>query len=116
VRRMEGDDGLALANPAPGYDGIGQTMNRAQYETTTPVTGILLVVPPPADTEEEDPAVIAELQEQIASLETRLGYCQGDCADAIQAGLDGARAATDDATRAPAYDAIQAGINSLRNT
>ena len=58
---------------------------------------------------EEDPAVIAELT-------SKLGYLQGDVADALQSALDSARWADLRLTKArrEAYDAMQAAINTLR--
>ncbi len=63
-----------------------------------------------------DDVAIEEDAVKIAELETRLGYCQGDVADALQAGLEGAVAATTPEAQAAAYEAIQSAINSLRNT
>jgi hypothetical protein len=43
-----------------------------------------------------------------------LGFVTVDVADALQRALDGARAADSDAARTPAYQALQAAINTLR--
>jgi hypothetical protein len=110
VRRVEEDGGLGLANPAPGYREIWNYLSQDQFEG--PLGPFALVV---IEVGEEDPVAIAELEAQNAELISKLGYLQGDVANGIQQGLDGAVAATDDAARAPAYDAIQAGINTLRN-
>ena len=58
---------------------------------------------------EEDPAVIAELT-------SKLGYLQGDVADALQSALNSARGADARPSKArrEAYDAMQAAINTLR--
>lgn len=65
-----------------------------------------------------DPALLEEAEDmgQIEDLTNKLGYLQGDVADALERGLDGAVNATTKAARKDAYDAIAAAIHSLRAT
>ncbi len=54
------------------------------------------------------------LPARIAELRNALGFVTGFVADRLQQALDGARAATSDAAWAPAHDALQAAVNTLR--
>jgi hypothetical protein len=93
-------DGLVqLANPAEQWMRVYQEMDPAEFDRLGPFSAVYV--------EPEDMAKIAEL-------ETRLGYCQGDVADALEKALEGARRARSGETRAAAFEALEAAINSLR--
>ena len=108
VRRPNPDGTLALANPAPNWQGVGDTMDRAEWDRFGPWSAVWInaegapaqpVPPVPAD----DPLVlrarIAELTAQLADKSARLdaevsrmGYLTGDVADALQAVVNTLRA------------------------
>ncbi|HXU82489.1 MAG TPA: GH25 family lysozyme [Polyangia bacterium] len=72
----------------------------------------------PLDLDAVDPALLEEAEDmgQIEDLTTRLGYLQGDVANALQNALEGAVVAKNKDERQAAYDAIQAAIDTLKNT
>lgn len=105
--RDSGQGVLLLSNPAPGYRGLYDTMTAAQFAAFGPWNACWIAVEARGDGEEESPEMIAELQ-------SLLGYLQGDVADALQAGVDGARAARTQRQREDAYAAIGAAIATLR--
>jgi hypothetical protein len=45
VRSLNADGTLALANPAPGYQGLGDTMSEAQFNQWAPWAGVWVTVP-----------------------------------------------------------------------
>ena len=75
---------------------------------------------PPAE-EGEDPAMIEDLQRQLAERDSTIGYLSGDVAAALEDALASARRADPGPSvsrrryelRQAAYDALQSGINTL---
>lgn len=51
VRGLNADGTLALANPAPGYQGLYDTMSEAQFDQWAPWAGVWIEVPNEEDTE-----------------------------------------------------------------
>lgn len=94
-------DTLLLANPADGWMGVGQTMNRQQFAAVGPFSMVRVThpdlapvpvppVPPPAPDPKDQR--IAELEAQVASLRadladrnSKLGYASVDVAGAVDA-------------------------------
>jgi hypothetical protein len=66
---------LLLANPAPGWHGVGQTMSRAQWNTQGPFSIVRLLHPdllgadpvPPEPPKPTDREVLAEVRRQLVS-------------------------------------------------
>ncbi len=100
--RDTADQVLILANPAPGYKGVGDTMTEAEFNAWAPWACVWIAV-------EE-----AEDDVDCSQYITTLGYLQGDVAAAIQSALDSARAATTKAARTAALDALQAALDTLK--
>ncbi len=95
-------ESLLLANPAPGYKGVGDTMTEAEFDKWAPWACVWIAV----EEAEDD----VDCSEYINTL----GYLQGDVATAIQDALDSARAATTKAARTAALDALQAALDTLK--
>ncbi len=93
---------LQLANPAPGYKGLGDTMTEAQFEYWAPWACIWVEVK-----EADDMTLVDDLVNTI-------GYLTGDVATAIQDALDSARAAPTKAARTAALDRLQAALDTLK--
>jgi hypothetical protein len=82
VRRYDPNQGLLLANPANGYGGIGQVINRQQWSSRGPwsamwieVVGAVPVEPGPTEPSvsvDELRGVIREYEGQVASLRSQL--------------------------------------------
>lgn len=72
------DEVLQLNNPAAGYRGLGNTMTRDEFNQWAPWACVWLDMPDQSQPEqpeqpaEEDPAVIAELEAQVAALKEQL--------------------------------------------
>ncbi len=103
VRGVNPHGDLLLANPADGHMGVRQEMTEGQFNQLGPFTAWWVEVAE----EDEDVGEIAELI-------NRLGYLQGDVADALQAALDRAKRARKEETRDDAYDQLQAAIETLK--
>lgn len=83
VRGYEpGSDRLMLANPAPGYGGVQQTMSRQQFDAVAPCSLVLVThasagtVPAPVPAADPKDAVIADLRRQLDEERTKLGVLQ----------------------------------------
>jgi len=133
VRGTDGQ-GLYLANPAPSWCGVQQYMDYDEWRTWGPWNAAWVKVPL-----EEDPAVIADLEQTIERLRTELsmrerrdealistmGYLHGDVVRAFrtaQDGLERAVAAAQTAAPLPQnvrdeltghLDAVKAATNTL---
>jgi hypothetical protein len=92
---------LTLANPAPGYRGLGDTMTETQFNYWAPWACVWIAA---EEANEVDCSAYINL----------LGYLQGDVATALQDALDSARAATTKAARTEALDAAQAALDTLK--
>ncbi len=103
VRMVSADGNLLLANPADGHMGVHQEMSCAQYKNLGPFTAWWIEVEEELD------------MGQIEELINRLGFLQGDVADAIQLALDEARRARKPETRSEALDRLQDALNTLKN-
>ncbi len=93
---------LLLANPAPGYKGLWDTMTEAQFNQWAPWACVWIAVE-----EAEDDVDCSEYINTI-------GYLVGDVADALQNALESAVVAKTKAERQDAYDALQAAIDTLK--
>ena len=135
VRKTDGQ-GLYLANPAPNWCGVQQYMDYDQWRTLGPWNAAWVNVPL-----EEDPAVIADLEQTIERLRAELamrerrdealistmGYIHGDVVTAYRRASQGLQMALDAAQelaplrediRQEAYDhleAIKAATNTLES-
>ena len=72
VRTVLDADTLALANPAPGYQGLGDTMSRAQFEQWQPWACVYIEVPAEnggSDLSVEERAELNDLRSRTASYE-----------------------------------------------
>lgn len=76
VRRLNTDGTLALANPAPGYKGVGDSMSRAQFDALGPFHAVFIdrgavapgqPSPPPA--ESRLTVLVREIRERLDELE-----------------------------------------------
>ncbi len=92
---------LLLANPAPGYKGLWDTMTEAQFNAWAPWACVWIAVEKAED---------MDCSEYINTL----GYLQHDVADALQNALEGAVVAKTKAERQDAFDALQAAIDTLK--
>ena len=101
---VRGTDGemLTLANPAPGYKGLGDTMTEAEFNRWAPWACVWIEVE-----EAEDMSRVDELTSQV-------GWLTGDLADIFDEKLAEARAATNKAGRETAYQEIANAIATLR--
>lgn len=104
VRKPEGD-GLALMNPAPGYQGLGDYMTAEEFTRWSPWNAIWIETEAAPENGDDmaDAALIA-----------RLGYLQGDVADAIESAIQDARTAPRKAARDEYLDAALAAVATLR--
>lgn len=66
VRGVDGDGNLTLANPAPGYRGLGDTMTEAQFAQWAPWACVYIDVD--AGEEAEDVGKIEELESLVGVL------------------------------------------------
>jgi hypothetical protein len=133
VRKTDGQ-GLYLANPAPNWCGVQEYMDYDQWRTLGPWNAAWVNVPL-----EEDPAVIADLEQTIERLRAELamreqrdealinmlGYIHGDVVQAFRTahdGLENAIAAAQAAASLPPtvrdeltghLDAVEAATNTL---
>lgn len=107
VRRSNDDGTLALANPAPGYEGVTETLWPADFARLGPMAAVWIPVaaPSPEPTPDEDPC---------AALISQLGYLTGDLADILQRNLDAARSARTKKVRDAKLLEIQNAISTLR--
>lgn len=75
VRRLNADGTLALANPADGYKGVGQTMTRAQWDALGPWSAVYIdratsvVSPPPEAQPSRMSVLVREIRERLDELE-----------------------------------------------
>lgn len=112
VRRLNGAWQLELMNPAPNYQSVGERLSAEAFEQWAPWAAIWIDVQAPA--EEEDSAMIAELQARIAELETQAGYLQHDVADAIESAIVDALVARTKTQRNEYLAAALAAVDTLR--
>jgi hypothetical protein len=122
-------DGLHLANPAPNWKGVGQYIDRAEWNAWGAWNGVWVNL---ADGSGEDPAVIGELNKTIEVLRAELamrerrdeelistmGYVHVDVVRALRsahAGLEAALAAAGllDGAVADAVGSIKAATSTL---
>ena len=127
--RKSDDEGLYLANPAPNWKGVGQYIDRAEWNAWGAWNGVWVNL---ADGSGEDPAVIGELNKTIEVLRAELamrerrdeelistmGYVHVDVVRALRsahAGLEAALAAAGllDGAVADAMGSIKAATSTL---
>jgi hypothetical protein len=119
VRGLDASGQLMLANPAPGWHSIGQTMSRVQFEQWGLGPWALVEIgyqEAQQVTQEEADALSAEneaLARRVAELETQVGYLTGDVARALQETHASMVEAEDSEEFAEAAAAQQAAINTL---
>lgn len=83
VRRELPNGDLELGNPAPGWKSVGQQINRRQFDELGPMT--LVRILPTEQIPQEDPAVIAELEQKVNDLVSALAYVCDDVGDNLVA-------------------------------
>ncbi len=99
------DGNLLLANPADGHMGVHQEMSQQQFKNLGPFTAWWI---------EPEIIDVGEDSAMIDQLVSKLGYLQGDVADALQLALDEARRARSANGRKEALDRLQAALNTLK--
>lgn len=115
VRKWNPDGTLALNNPAPTYKGVGEAMTRASFEQWAPWYAVWLDMP--SGSEQEDPAVIAELQAQVATLQAQLDTEKGWGTSIMDNTLKPVAQALDDALTVrgrKGWQKVQEARNSIR--
>lgn len=96
VRRANEDGTLALANPAPTWQGVGDTMDRAEWDRWGPFSAVWVnaqaaaPAPPPPPTDPRDTriaeleAALAEANRALAEERSKLGVASVDYANGLQ--------------------------------
>jgi hypothetical protein len=82
VRKVNADGTIALANPAPGYQGVGDTLTEADFWRFAPFSAVTLDVPAP----EEDP-LSAEERAELEQLRETKTYCDALTATILPSAL-----------------------------
>lgn len=119
-------DLLEIANSAPGFLGVYSVLTRAGFDEIGYISAVGVEAPHAPYHSEEDPAVIASLQQRIDELEkekadlvSTLGYLTGDVAKALASSLSDADTALENARKSldqvtAQHESLQAAIDTLK--